>query len=530
MADSEFIFGANILDNLTTGMYRNPLVSYREYIQNACDSIDHAVDEGILSSVDQGKINIWLDSTKRVIEIEDNGIGIPMADFRRVLGNIADSDKTLGEDKGFRGIGRLCGLAYCKRLCFYAKYKGETKMSILYCDAEKMRTLLDKHQKKQKKYLAADILTEIYTFAEQPVKNVDEHYFRVVLENVDTQNNNLLDILQVKDYLSFVAPVSYQNSFYYRNKIYAQSKLLNQHIDEYSIKVNGEDIFKKYVTILKDKNGVKYDDISDVSFHSLFNEDGELIAWMWIGIIQFKQAIPKINVMRGIRLRKENIQIGDEDAIQKLFKEDRGNSYFIGEIFALDNNLIPNSQRDYFNQNKSRASLEIALKEYFDTELYKTYNLGSQLNSGYKKIEKYEALVTDYATSQAAGFAGAESKALKEQELRDAQIGADKARSDIQKKMGKVDPESLLGKVANIIKQTRNIDVTASPSSPIPVASTTEEEIDIVEGKRVWRVDKLSQYNKQERKLIGRIFDVIFTVTDKETAEKIVNKIEEALR
>ena len=46
----EYVFGANILENLTTGMYKDSKVSYREYIQNACDQIDKAVKYGILSS------------------------------------------------------------------------------------------------------------------------------------------------------------------------------------------------------------------------------------------------------------------------------------------------------------------------------------------------------------------------------------------------------------------------------------------------------------------------------------------------
>ena len=49
----EYVFGANILENLTTGMYKDSKVSYREYIQNACDQIDKAVEQGILSSIQQ---------------------------------------------------------------------------------------------------------------------------------------------------------------------------------------------------------------------------------------------------------------------------------------------------------------------------------------------------------------------------------------------------------------------------------------------------------------------------------------------
>lgn len=40
--------GKNILDNLTTGMYSDSKVIYREYIQNACDQIDLAIKLGIL--------------------------------------------------------------------------------------------------------------------------------------------------------------------------------------------------------------------------------------------------------------------------------------------------------------------------------------------------------------------------------------------------------------------------------------------------------------------------------------------------
>ena len=54
------IFGANILENITTGMYKDSKVSYREYIQNACDQIDKDVEIGLLSDRKDGEINIWL--------------------------------------------------------------------------------------------------------------------------------------------------------------------------------------------------------------------------------------------------------------------------------------------------------------------------------------------------------------------------------------------------------------------------------------------------------------------------------------
>ena len=133
--------GKNILDNLTTGMYSDSKVIYREYIQNACDQIDKAMKYGLMGDGD-GCIEITIDQKKRNISIYDNATGVTKADFIENLGDIANSNKELGEDKGFRGIGRLCGLAYCKTLKFITSAKGESISSIMICDAQKMRAML----------------------------------------------------------------------------------------------------------------------------------------------------------------------------------------------------------------------------------------------------------------------------------------------------------------------------------------------------------------------------------------------------
>ena len=146
---SDYIFGANILENLTTGMYQDSKVIYREYIQNACDQIDKAVKDGVLKQ-GEGAIGIWPDLDSRTIVIEDNATGISADFFKQTLGNIADSDKIIGEDKGFRGIGRLCGLAYCEQLVFRSSAKGEDIESIMVCDAKKMRRMIDENSRGKK--------------------------------------------------------------------------------------------------------------------------------------------------------------------------------------------------------------------------------------------------------------------------------------------------------------------------------------------------------------------------------------------
>lgn len=128
-------------------------------------------------------------------------------------------------------------------------------------------------------------------------------------------------------------------------------------------------------------------EVFNLAFKKIYDSRQNLLAWLWIGVSHFKAVISKDCQMRGLRLRKENIQIGDDDALQKLFKEDRGHHYFIGEVFAVSKNLIPNSQRDYFNENSTRLEFEQELRRYFNGELYKIYYEGSAINSAYSKID-----------------------------------------------------------------------------------------------------------------------------------------------
>ena len=56
-SSKQITVGKDILELLTSGMYLDPLTIYREYIQNCADSIEKAVNKGLLKSIeDDGKI------------------------------------------------------------------------------------------------------------------------------------------------------------------------------------------------------------------------------------------------------------------------------------------------------------------------------------------------------------------------------------------------------------------------------------------------------------------------------------------
>lgn len=509
---AEYTFGANILENLTTGMYKSSQVIFREYIQNACDAIDKAVALGILKD-GAGKIEIWADADKRLISIEDNGTGIPANEFENTLQTIAQSDKQIDSEKGFRGIGRLCGLAYCRELIFSTTARNENVISVMRIDAQKLRSRFYG----KIKYTAQEVLDDVITVEKifsDDIKN--KHGFKVEMVDINAENEVLLDTSTIKNYLSFVAPVEYRNYFSFASKIYEHVAALSFKIDEYKVYLNGEQIVKKYKTDFKTSSGS--DEIFDVSFRDFYDGNDNLIAWSWIGLSKFKGVIKSENIMRSVRLRKGNIQIGDADTLQDLFSEERGIHYFIGEVFVVDNNLIPNSQRDYFVENAALRDFEDALKVYFD-ELKKIYYRASEINSAVKSVNSCKTAEEIFKNQV---FVSKNHKAAEEEKLNALREKADNGSRKIKQRQREAleNPESILSRVTiRIIEKAddfhQGAQIPLLPQEPKKNTDNAEKFF--------------PNLNRKERKLVYGILDVIRENTDAVTFEDLQRKIVEAV-
>ncbi len=88
-----FVIGKYTLESLTDGMYALPLDLYREYVQNAVDSIDMAKILKI-SDKETFTIKIEIDRAQSRIYIHDNGCGIPALEAGSTLIDIGNSKKT----------------------------------------------------------------------------------------------------------------------------------------------------------------------------------------------------------------------------------------------------------------------------------------------------------------------------------------------------------------------------------------------------------------------------------------------------
>ena len=442
--------------------------------------------------------------------------------YRELVLALPDKANADGWDDAAYFAAKVKKLNESEELKFTTSYLGESIKSIMTCDAQKMRAMLVEN----KKYTLDEIWDAIVAYTTD-VENENEHYFEVEMFDINKENTDLLDDAKVREYLSFVAPVPYKNTFILRNQIYDYANSIGYHIDEYCVRVNGSQIFKEYTTKLKEQSGAalkNYDEISRLEFKDFRDNSGNLIAWMWIGLSRFEKQIPSINHMRGLRVRSANIQLGNDDALQPLFKENRGNYYFVGEVFAASRNLIPNSQRNYFNENETRVLFEDLLREYFFDVLHKLYYEANRVKNDYKRQEEYLSKVAEYQKKeQEKGFVNEEERQKLQFDIDRAKKSAEEARKRLDK-LDSSDSASPLSEVRKSIGKKYAADALKKKAETTTVATNDDDK------KKPFVTTGMSKLSRSERKLVGKILSIITDIAPKDIAEQIITKIKEEMR
>jgi hypothetical protein len=515
--------GKDVIESLTLGMYEDCRFIYREYIQNSADAIDNAIRDNIITKA-EGSIFVDIDPDKRRISISDNATGISQLQVMPILRNIAHSTKKRGEDKGFRGIGRLGGLGYCTRLIFETSFKGEPVKSIMTWDSELLKFIINDRTSHEQAVEVLERVTELDTQKEQ----TDEHYFKVILE--DVTSDELLDINSVTEYLSMVAPVDLSSQFMYRNVINDFKKENNIEVDTYNIFVNGDQIYKPYTSVIYDEaigGKKKIDDILSIKFLLAKDDNGNLIYWGWYSISCLKGQMKPINIARGIRLRKENIQIGDEEICKKFFtktEDQRFSFYYFGEVHAISKGLIPNSRRDYFGESPECTDFERRIRQDFLKLKDLCYD-AQKLRSSATTLQKGSELRAKIEEKERNGYTSQKEKddlhhQLETQEKKEAQ--AKKQLANVTKKI-----EESESPLINVIDRLKPQSTPPVPPSKTKGGEDSSE--DSSKSKIKYRTDKpeYSSFSKKEKKLIGRIYAAIgLALADESLREALLNTIE----
>ena len=521
MTDDNPKIGKDVIESLTLGMYEDCRFIYREYIQNAADQIDKAIESNLLKKGEE-EIHVIIKENERIIRIEDNATGIQNDKVEPILRNIAHSTKKRGIDKGFRGIGRLGGLGYCSKLIFETSFSGEPVKSIMTWDAELLKFIINDRDQNEE---AIDVLSKVTnTVTKQEDK--DAHYFHVIME--DVTSDDLLDVNRVRDYLSMVAPVDIASKFIFRNDINKFMKANELTIDTYNIFINGEQIYKPYTNcIYEDLNGgkKKIDDILGVDFLMSKDKNDNIIYWGWYSLSRLNGQMKQKNIARGIRLRKENIQIGDEEICKKFFsktEDQRFSFYFFGEIHAVGKGLIPNSRRDYFSECSECADFERNIKQDF-LKLRELCYDAQKFRSSAKTIAKGQELKNKIETKDKTGYTSPKEKDDLQHLYEEHQKKEEQARKQLANVQTKLEiNKSPLRSILDKLKPEEKMQTSVSE----PTTNTTYDS----QGRIRFRTDKpiYAKYSKQERKLIGKIYAAISNaIPDERLCEAIINKIEE---
>ena len=415
---SKVEIGKYTLESLTTGMYEQPLIVYREYIQNAVDALEEAFRQHLVSSLDM-RIDIAIDEENRTIEILDNGVGIHANDAERVLLSVGSSEKLHSESRGFRGIGRLGGLSYCDRLVFETTAAGSTIVTHVEFDCVLLKELLLPGRSDG---MSMEQVLNTVTTVRTENCDADDHYFAVRMLGV-SEDTGLLNEEEVIDYLAQTAPVPYPPYFYLSRNIHDYAKSHGITLTEFPVFVaaNGKrprslyKACKRHYASGKDGESAVYEvNLFDV----LSPTTGELLAFGWYAETDWAGTI-KDNSIRGLRLRAGNIQIGDEHTLDRVFKQSRFNGWTQGEVFVVSDALIPNARRDNFELNREYLELINVLTTGVGSEISARIGAASRLRNDPSKrvVDAARQAQTEAAHKIEQGFNSREEKEQTRQAL-----------------------------------------------------------------------------------------------------------------
>ena len=406
MLDNAIQVGKYTLESLTTGMYSDPKIIYREYIQNSVDSLENAIAQNLIEPQSM-RIDIVIDDENSLISIRDNGMGISYNKAVSTLMNIGSSQKRHSNNRGFRGIGRLGGMSYCDLLIFTTSAENEDKKTIVEFDCKKLRQLLVPGFNEDMDL--ATVLDNVTSIRQEDEK-AEKHYFLVELRDV-IGFSDLLNIEVVKSYISQVAPLPYKTrQFVFSTDLH---KFLNDHeyhVEEFPIFVgkSADDLEPVYKPnrhrFHADRSKKKSDEIASLRFFKI-EVANELFALGWYGICSWLGSLVEHDIS-GIRVRKGNILIGDNRTLNPIFREARFNGWIQGELFVITDKLIPNARRDDFEQNEAYYQLIQGLKDSIGNEITKVIRETSQMRNDVstKIISEVQQQVNNAVVSVEEGF------------------------------------------------------------------------------------------------------------------------------
>jgi Histidine kinase-, DNA gyrase B-, and HSP90-like ATPase len=383
--------GSFFLETLTTGMYENPFHCIREYIQNGFDAISDAVRDGVLKDA-EGRVLIAVGGTGRnlSLSIRDNGTGIPLTRAYTTLVSLGASRKNPAQHAGFRGIGRLAGIAYCTTLRFTTKARGETEGTIVEYDCGLVRSFLKPGSDPQDVRQVVRESVKTRTFSE----TVEEHYTEVGMLGLTGLGVEFAEMERLQPYLRQVCPVDYADNFDFAEQIRASAASYGDRLGVIQVETRQK---RERVSVHKPyKNSAPVGGSRRSSASSLYDIEtftSKEHGWYgWIGKSNFPGEITDETVA-GVRFKVKNIQIGESRIIEDMAEEltasgteRRLQRWAVGEIFITNPQVVPNARRDGFEDNQAWREIRRDLKAQVARRVVRLIREASNSRSVLKRL------------------------------------------------------------------------------------------------------------------------------------------------
>ena len=350
----EPFFGGFVLETLTVGMYGEPRNAIREYIQNGFDSVQRAIDELKILHPASGLIEISLAENKSGLTIRDNGAGLNTKTAVDTLTRVGASSKNPRKYAGFRGIGRLAGIAFSDTVTFSTKAAGEPLMSTVVIDGRAMREAMAPGVASRKS--ATDLMRTYVRAFTSDVLDSNEHFFEVRLDGFTDPPSECVSLDAMEQFVSQIAPVPYRHDFPYRDRLSEHAEKSNIPIEEVRITIRetpgeSKDVNKRYGARYEFESGEV--ELNDCAFYWSKSDAW----WAWVGK-KAESGSYTDKLVSGLRVRVRNIQIDGTTLVSEIFRDHaksyvRFQDYFLGEVFVRPSAVVPNARRDGFEEDSA---------------------------------------------------------------------------------------------------------------------------------------------------------------------------------
>lgn len=328
-------------------MYDDPLVLFREYLQNAADSIASR-------GRGTGSVYIEIDPLEACITITDDGPGLsPDVALSRLV-PIGNSAKNPTVDRGLRGVGRLSALAFAESVHFTTRTSRSEPVTRVSWSG---RDLRDPHLQEVD---AATAIKECTAVRHLPGSDWPDQFFQVAVNGVTRHAASaLLNREAVRRYIAEVCPVPMSSNFPLAADV---AEFLAEHECDFAleVRIDGDDRGVKRpfgpAIAVTDSYSATYDRLETRLIPRL--DDHGPAAILWLAHTPYAGSIPRQLGVRGLRARSGNIQVGSDDVFRHLFNETRFNGWCIGEVHITDSRVVPNGRRDYFEPGPHLRNLE----------------------------------------------------------------------------------------------------------------------------------------------------------------------------